>query len=74
MAVVVVFESVGRCRPGQGNGRTERNGDLRGILEVGLTELGGHLEVRDRGMEDDSEIVVWTWKTEDRNKGSGLGR
>lgn len=52
----------------------QKNGVLRGILEVGLTGLGGHLEVRDRGIEDDSKIVVWTCKTEDGNKGRSLGR
>lgn len=59
MAVVVVgmWEDAGLDR---GNGRTEKNGGLRGILEVGLTGLGGHLEVRDRGIEDDSEVIVWT--------------
>lgn len=57
MAVIVfgVWEDADLDR---GNGRTEKNGGLRGILEVRLTGLGGHLEVRVRSIEVD-RFTVW---------------
>lgn len=57
MAVIVVgvWEDADLDR---GNGRTEKNGSLRGILEVRLTGLGGHLEVRVRSIEVD-RFTVW---------------
>ena len=57
MAVIVVgvWEDADLDR---GNGRTEKNGSLRGILEVRLTGLGGHLEVRVRSKGQEN------WETE----------